>query len=135
MPLLEVHKVTKITATVTLDKPIAETLDRYAAFINAAADDVINKAVQFVFAKDKDFHQFLQSDAANAVPHSLRIKSAPNSNGKGRGRAKANAVGGIAWIAWERDYSWWRQCIEQAHHVVCETTLIVHLEERCCASD
>jgi len=93
MPLLEVQKVTKVTATVTLEQPIAETLDKYAAFINAGADDVINKALQFVFEKDKEFQKFLESEAANDVPHSLRIKGASNGNGKGRGRPKANAVG------------------------------------------
>ena len=87
MPLLEVHKVIKVTATVTLDNHTAETLDKYAAFANASADDVVNKALQFVFEKDKEFNQFLQSDAANAVPHSLRI-----NNGKGRRRARANAA-------------------------------------------
>ena len=74
MPLLEVQQVKKLTATVHIEEPVAATLDKYAAFIHATADGVINKALEYVFARDKDFQKFLLSDAAASVPVSLRVK-------------------------------------------------------------
>ena len=44
MPLLEVQHIKKVTAAVQLEESVAVTTDKYAAFIHASADDVINKA-------------------------------------------------------------------------------------------
>jgi hypothetical protein len=75
MPLLEVQHIKKVTAAVQLEESVAVATDKYAAFIRASADDVINKALEYVFAKDKDFQKFLASDASrNPVPHSLQVR-------------------------------------------------------------
>ena len=91
MPLLEVQQIKKLTATITLEQSTASTVDKYAAFIKATADDVVNKALEYVFSKDKEFQQFLASEAANAVPHSLRVKGSSNGAVKGRRAAKTPA--------------------------------------------
>jgi hypothetical protein len=84
MPLLNVPKVRKLTATLEIEEPVVETLNAYAAFINATADEVVNKALQYVFARDKDFHKFLTSEAATRIHATLRIKGPSNSSGKSR---------------------------------------------------
>jgi hypothetical protein len=84
MPLLEVQQIKKLTATVTLEQSTAVYVDKYAAFIQATADDVVNKALEYVFSKDKEFQSFLASDAANSAPHSLRVKGSNNGVPKGR---------------------------------------------------
>ena len=83
MPLLVVQHIKKVTAAVQLEEFVAVTTDKYAAFIRASADDVINKALEYVFAKDKDFQTFLASDASRyPVPTSLQVRE-PRAAGKG----------------------------------------------------
>jgi hypothetical protein len=77
MALLEVIHIKKLTATIQIDEPLALTLDQYAHHIHASADEVIGKALEFVFAKDKDFQKFAASDAAASVLPSLRLKQSP----------------------------------------------------------
>jgi hypothetical protein len=74
MALLEVLHVHKVTATVEFEEPIALDVDRYAAFIEASADDVINRALEYVFAKDKDFQKHLAANAETTVVRSLQVK-------------------------------------------------------------
>ena len=77
MALLEVIHIRKLTATIQIDEPLADKLDQYAHHIHASADEVIGKALEFVFARDKDFQKFAASDAAATVPPSLRRKQSP----------------------------------------------------------
>jgi hypothetical protein len=84
MPLLEVQQIKRLTATITLEQSTAIYVDKYAAFIQATADDVVNKALEYVFAKDKEFQSFLASDAANSAPNSLRVKGSKNGAAKTR---------------------------------------------------
>ena len=79
MAILEVIHIKKLTATIQIDEPLALTLDQYAHHIHASADEVIGKALEFVFAKDKDFQKWASSDAAATVPQSLRLKQSPMS--------------------------------------------------------
>ena len=74
MALLEVIHIKKLTATIQIDEPLADKLDQYAHHIHASADEVIGKALEFVFSRDKDFQKFAASDAAATVPPSLRRK-------------------------------------------------------------
>jgi hypothetical protein len=46
--------------------------------MKASADDVVNKALEYVFSKDKEFQQFLQSSAEMKAPQPLRIKASAN---------------------------------------------------------
>jgi hypothetical protein len=61
MPLLEITTSRKVTATVSLEEPTANLVNQYAAFTRVAADDVVNKALEYVFTKDKDFQKFIGS--------------------------------------------------------------------------
>ena len=61
MPLLEIVPSKKVTATVSLEEPTANLVNQYAAFTRVAADDVVNKALEYVFTKDKDFQKFIGS--------------------------------------------------------------------------
>ena len=86
MPLLEITTSRKVTATVSLEEPTANLVNQYAAFTRVAADDVVNKALEYVFTKDKDFQKFLESPDGKKAPACLRIR---NQNGTKRGRKPA----------------------------------------------
>src|SRR5580693_2414297 len=74
MPLLEINQTRYISASVRLDESTAEQIDQYAAFIHASADDVIDKALNYVFSKDRDFQDFLKTPQAKQVSSTLRIR-------------------------------------------------------------
>ena len=74
MPLLEVIQSRQITAFVRFDETNATLVDQYAAFIHATADDVVNKALNYVFAKDRDFQEYLKSSDARHITATLRIR-------------------------------------------------------------
>jgi hypothetical protein len=57
MPLLEVVQTRYVSASVRLTDTTAIQLDQYAAFIHAAADEVIDQALAYVFSKDRDFNR------------------------------------------------------------------------------
>src|SRR5271170_6395276 len=74
MPLLEITQTRRISASVRLDEATATQVDQYAAFIHASADDVVDKALNYVFSKDRDFQDFLKTPQARQVPSTLRIR-------------------------------------------------------------
>ena len=74
MPLLEIVQIRQITATIRLDETTAGQIDQYAAYLHASADEVVNKALAYVFAKDRDFQDFLRTSEAAHVPPRLRIR-------------------------------------------------------------
>jgi hypothetical protein len=74
MPLLEVIQSRQINASVRFDETTADLVDQYAAFIHATADDVVNKALNYVFAKDRDFQDYLKSSDARHVLPTLRVR-------------------------------------------------------------
>ena len=80
MPLLEINQTRYISASVRLDEATASQVDQYAAFIHASADDVVDKALNYVFAKDRDFQDFLKTPQAKQVATTLRVRKTP-SNG------------------------------------------------------
>ena len=88
MPLLEVQKVTHVTATIAIEQPLATAVDQYATFIHATADEVVNKALEYVFAKDKDFQKFLASDEAATVTASLQVREARQGSKRPRAAGK-----------------------------------------------
>lgn len=83
MPLLEVQPSEQISATIRLDKAVAQQVDQYAAFIHAQADDVIRKALDYVFSKDREFQEFLKTEAARKAPQSLRRRAGANGREAG----------------------------------------------------
>ena len=79
MPLLEITQSRQISASVRLDEATATQVDQYAAFIKASADDVVDKTLNYVFAKDRDFQDFLKTPEAKQISSTLRVRKAPSS--------------------------------------------------------
>ena len=92
MPLLEINQIRHINASVRLDESTAAQVDQYAAFIHASADDVVDKALNYVFSKDRDFQDFLKTPQAEAVASTLRVRKGPG-NGVTEQRPKMLAAG------------------------------------------
>ena len=80
MPLLEVIQSRQISASVRLDEATAAQVDQYAAFIHASADDVVDKALNYVFSKDREFQDFLKTAQASQIVPSLRIRRGSSSD-------------------------------------------------------
>ena len=76
MALIEVTQIRYVNATIRLDETTAAQVDQYAAFIHASADDVVDKALAYVFSKDRDFQDFLRTPEAAHVMSSLRVRRA-----------------------------------------------------------
>jgi hypothetical protein len=92
MPLLEINQSRHICASVRLDEATAAQVDQYAAFIHASADDVVDKALNYVFSKDRDFQDYLKTPPAKQVAPTLRVRKGP-SNGATEQPAKKLAAG------------------------------------------
>ena len=85
MPLIEVTQSRYVSATIRLDSDTATLIDQYAAFVHGSADDVVDKALNYVFAKDREFQEYLKSSQSAKVVPSLRVRRAgaePVANGK-----------------------------------------------------
>lgn len=81
MPLLEIAQTRRyVSAMIRIEDTTAQRIDQYAAFMKTTADEVIDKALAYVFAKDKDFQEFLESPQSAHVRHSLRVRQ-PSQNG------------------------------------------------------
>jgi hypothetical protein len=78
MPLLEINQTRYVSASVRLDGATAEQVDQYAAFVHASADDVVDKALNYVFSKDRDFQDFLKTPQAKQITATLRVRKRPN---------------------------------------------------------
>jgi len=91
MPLLEVVQTRHVSASIRLTDTTALLLDQYAAFIHACADEVVEEALKHVFAKDRDFQEFLKTPQAQKVAPTLRIRRVVASNGSEPAGKKAAA--------------------------------------------
>jgi len=80
MPLLEINQSRYICASIRLYESTAEQVDQYAAFVHAPADDVVDKALNYVFSKDRDFQDFLKTPQAKQVASTLRVRKGPNKD-------------------------------------------------------
>jgi hypothetical protein len=76
MPLIEVNQTRRVTANVRFDDVIVVQINQYAAFIKASPDEVINKGLEYLFSKDRDFAAFRASDESKQVPALLRPRKA-----------------------------------------------------------
>ena len=81
MPLIEVTQVQRVTANVRFDAAIVTQINQYAAFIKATPDEVINKGLEYLFAKDRDFAAFRNSEESQRVPELLSPRKAAPPNG------------------------------------------------------
>lgn len=91
MPLLEIKATKKVTALCSLEESTALMVDQYAAFTKASADEVVNKAIEYVFGKDSEFQKYRST---NPTPRpALRIKKpATTATGARRGPKPAMAA-------------------------------------------
>jgi hypothetical protein len=80
MPLLEVTQTRHLSASIRLTDTTASQVDQYAAFIRASADDVVEQALAYVFAKDRDFQDYLKSPEAQRVTPALRVRKASTND-------------------------------------------------------
>jgi hypothetical protein len=87
MPLREVNHIRHINASVRLDEFATVQVDQCSAFIHTSADDVVDKALNYVFSKERDFQDFLKTPQAKEVPSTLRVRKGP-SNGASEEPAK-----------------------------------------------
>lgn len=93
MALLEIPPVKKLIATVCLEESTAKLVDQYAAFLKAPADDVVNKALEYVFTKDKEFQQFRENNVDAKGQRPLRVKPlVSNATGERRGPKPGSAT-------------------------------------------
>ena len=74
MPLLEIVQTTHVNATIRLEESTAALVDQYAAFLHAPPDEVVDKALAYVFSKDRDFQDFLRTPEAAHVQPALRVR-------------------------------------------------------------
>ena len=93
MPLLEINLSRYISASIRLDEATAEQVDQYAAFVHASEDDVVDKALNYVFSKDRDFQDFLKTPQARQVASTLRVRKGPNRDAKNDAEQPAKKLG------------------------------------------
>ena len=81
MPLLEVTQIRHVSASIRLTDSTALLVDQYAAFIKARADNVVDESLKHVFAKDRDFQEYLKSPEAQRVTPTLRVRRGNTNDG------------------------------------------------------
>lgn len=120
MPQLEINQVRYICASVRLDESTATQVDQYAAFIHTSADDIADKALNYVFSQDRDLQDFLKTPQAKLAASTLRVRKGP-SNGTAEQPAKeACNWGGVCGFCTGvegrilHSISWW--CENDASH-------------------
>jgi hypothetical protein len=78
MPLIEINQSRQVSATIRLDSTTAVLIDQYAAFVHAPADDVVDKALNYVFSKDREFQEYLKTTLSADVAPTLRVRRSGN---------------------------------------------------------
>ena len=92
MPLLEVVQTRHLSASIRLTDTTATQVDQYAAFIHASADEVVEQALAYVFAKDRDFQEFLKSPDAQRIAPTLRVRRGANDAAEPPAKKPASGV-------------------------------------------
>lgn len=77
MPLLEVIQTKQVSASIRLTDSTASLVDKYASFISASADDVVEKALTYIFSRDREFQDYLKTPQASQAVGTLRVRKAP----------------------------------------------------------
>ncbi len=78
MPLIEINQSRQVSAMLRLDSATAALIDQYAMFIRASADDVVDKALNYVFSKDREFQEYLKTAQSSNVVPTLRVRRSGN---------------------------------------------------------
>jgi hypothetical protein len=81
MPLIEINQVRLVSATIRVESATATLIDQYATFLHASADDVVDKALNYVFSKDREFQEYLKTAQSSRVVPTLRVRRAGNGEG------------------------------------------------------
>lgn len=95
MPLIEVTRSQYVTATIRLDSATATLIDRYAAFVHGSADDIVDKALNYVFSRDREFQEYLKTAQSSDVVPTLRVRRSGNGEAtepSANGRKPAGGV-------------------------------------------
>ena len=79
MPMLEIDQIRHICASVRRDEITAAQVDQYGVCIHASSGDVVDKALNYVFSKDRDFQDFLKTPRAKHVASALRVRKGPSN--------------------------------------------------------
>jgi hypothetical protein len=93
MPLIEINQSSQVSAMIRLDSVTAALINKYATFIHASADDVVDKALNYVFSKDREFQEYLKTAQSGNVVPTLRVRRT------GNGEASEPAASGRSPIA------------------------------------
>ena len=88
MPLLDIKTVKKLTVLCTLEESTVHTVDQYAAFAKAPANEVVNKAIEYALSKDSEFQKYRTANPK--APAALRVKK-PSSGASGARRGPKSA--------------------------------------------
>jgi hypothetical protein len=89
--LIGVEQIKKVTVTVQIEKSVATTIDKYAAFIHASADHVINKAHTRGCAMSK----LPANPAVLPQPHPCTMTQASESLSTVDGKARMHSLCGV----------------------------------------
>jgi len=81
MPLLEITQTRHVSASIRLTDSTALLVDQYAAFAKAPANNVVEEALKHVFAKDRDFQEYLKSPEAQRITPTLRVRRGNANDG------------------------------------------------------
>lgn len=84
-----------VTASIRLDTATVTQIDQYAAFVNGPPDDVVDKALKYVFSRDRDFQEFLKTAQAAEVIPTLRERRPGNGDDGEPSRAAQRLVAGV----------------------------------------
>ena len=99
MPLLEVTQTRHLNATVRFSDTTVLRINRYVEFvrnqtgIRVEADQILDKAANYAFDKDREFLDYEKTPQANDVSSVLRVRKPPVVS-TSRQRSKAAAKGG-----------------------------------------
>ena len=90
MPLLDIKLSRKIHIDASLEQSTAILVEQYAAFCKVPADEVINASLEHVFAKDKEFQQYLEQHPAAPDFTSLKVQGNGSKPGRRPGGNGSN---------------------------------------------
>jgi predicted transcriptional regulator len=80
MPLIEINRVRLVSATIRVESATAALIDQYATFLHASADYVVDKALNYVFSKDREFQEYLKTAHSSRVVPTLRVRRGANGD-------------------------------------------------------
>lgn len=95
MPLIEINQSRQVSATIRLDSATATLIDQYATFIHASADEVVDKALNYVFSKDREFQEYLKTAQSSDVVPTLRVRRSGNSEASEPSANGRRSVAGV----------------------------------------